>query len=547
MTRRIGDLDEELESFVRSMSEESKPARMNRGRDLPPEFASERLPTGSLVFVHTPDLPDTAILGLTVSEGRPEPAKTASSEVRSARVDVVGDLRVDRRPAVPLDPSGLKIEPRPARRSEPPPELDLELDPGPPHELEPAHGFEIERAPARRFEPRPAPEVEQRPLEAPARAPQPSSRETSGASLGSSPIDRFLKLMRDRGASDLHMSVGRAPFFRISSSLEPIRYRVLTDPDFARLVEPITPPELWKQYTEHGDVDFAYEVKDVARFRVNLFRQERGMAATFRIIPTKLMTIEQLGLPGSIRKITSLRSGLVLVTGPTGSGKSTTLSAIIHEMNGSRPLHMLTIEDPIEFVHSNRRSLIAQREVGQHTRRFAPALRAALREDPDVIVVGELRDLETIEMAVTASGTGLIVFGTLHTNSAAKAVDRLISVFPTERQAGVRGNLAAGLCAVVAQQLLPRKQGGRVAAIEVMFANPALASMIRDGKTHQINGIIQTGKAAGMIAMDDSLKQLVDGDLVEPLHALEKALDKDAFRKWMKDRGHEVPPDIGRA
>ncbi len=353
-------------------------------------------------------------------------------------------------------------------------------------------------------------------------------------------IDRFLKLMNDRGASDLHLSVGRPPIFRLSGRLDPVRYRVLEDADFRRFIEPITPPALWKQYLEQGDADYAYEVPGLARFRVNLFRQHRGMGAVFRIIPTRIMTLDQLGLPASVRRLARLDGGLVLVTGPTGSGKSTTLAAIIHEMNQTRPMHFLTIEDPIEFVHDNRQALVSQREVGPHTRGFRPALKAGVRADPDCILVGEMRDLETIEMALNAAETGLLVFGTLHTNSAAKTIDRIINVFPTDRQEGVRGILASVVKGVLAQQLLRRKGGGRVAAVEVMFGTPALSSLIREGKTHLIPGLIGANKKRGMIPMDDGLRELVQQDKVEPLAALEKALDKDEFRKWLKERGVDV-------
>ncbi len=358
-------------------------------------------------------------------------------------------------------------------------------------------------------------------------------------------VDRFLKLMQERGASDLHLSVGRAPIFRLSGLMEPIRYRVLTDADYVRLIQPIVPAALWEEFGSAGDIDFAYEVPGLARFRVNLFKQERGLGAVFRIIPTKLMTLDQLGLPPAVRKVVDFRAGLVLVTGPTGSGKSTTLSAIINEMNHRRSLHIVTIEDPIEFVHPNRNSLISQREVGPHTRAFSPAVRAAVREDPDVILVGEMRDAETIEMALSAAETGLLVFATLHTNSAAKAIDRIISVFPTGRQESVRGSLAIGLECVIAQQLLARKgEGGRTAAVEVLFGSTALSTTIREGKTHQVNGLIQMGKSAGMVAMDDALRALVESDQVDSLHALEKAIDKDTFRKWLEARGATVPADV---
>ncbi|NOY26495.1 MAG: type IV pilus twitching motility protein PilT [Oligoflexia bacterium] len=349
--------------------------------------------------------------------------------------------------------------------------------------------------------------------------------------------------MNDRGASDLHLSVGRPPIFRLSGRLDPIRYRVLDDGDYRRLIEPITPPHIWKSYLEHGDADFAYEVTGLARFRVNLLKQQRGMGAVFRIIPTKIMTLDQLGLPASVQRLTRLDGGLVLVTGPTGSGKSTTLAAIIHEMNKTRSMHFVTIEDPIEFVHENLKSLVSQREVGPHTKGFRQALKAAVREDPDCILVGEMRDLETIEMALNAAETGLLVFGTLHTNSAAKTIDRIINVFPSDRQEGVRGILSSVVKGVLAQQLLRRKRGGRVAAVEVMFGTPSLSSLIREGKTHQIGSLIQANKRRGMIPMDQSLRALVENELVDPDAAMEKSLDKDDFRKWLKERGVDVPDE----
>jgi len=354
-------------------------------------------------------------------------------------------------------------------------------------------------------------------------------------------IDRFLKLMKDRGASDLHLTTGRPPIFRLSGRIDPIRYRILSDHDFEDLLKPTAPEHLWKDYLETGDADYAYAVEGLARFRVNLFRQERGHGAVLRIIPSKIMTLDQLGMPHSVRGIAKMRSGLVLVTGPTGSGKSTTMAGIIHEMNQTRPLHFVTIEDPIEFVHTNAKSLVSQREIGPHAKDFKKALRAAVREDPDVILVGELRDLETIEMALAAAETGLLVFGTLHTNSASKTIDRVINVFPTERQDGVRGVLGGVLKAVVAQQLLRRKKGGRVAALEVLFGSSALASLIRQGKTHQIPGMISSGAGKGMIAMDKSLHKLIEADIIDPLAGLEKALNKDEFRDWMKERGLDVP------
>lgn len=357
-------------------------------------------------------------------------------------------------------------------------------------------------------------------------------------------IDRFLKLMQDRGASDMHLSVGRPPIFRRSGRIEPVRYRILSDIDFVNLMQPVTPAGLWDRYLATGDCDFAYEVPGLARFRVNLFRQERGRGAVFRIIPTKILTLDMLQMPPPVRTLASLDSGLVLVTGPTGSGKSTTLSGIIHEMNCNRDMHIVTIEDPLEFVHPNRRALVSQREVGTHSKGFRSALKAAVREDPDCILVGEMRDLETISMALSAAETGLLVFGTLHTNSAAKTMDRIINVFPSDRQDGIRSVLSVVIRGVLAQQLLRRKSGGRVAAVEVLFYTAALGSLIREGKTHHITGLIQQGKRLGMIAMDDSLKKLVTEDVIDVHAALEKSLDKDEMRKWLQQQGHgqALPP-----
>jgi twitching motility protein PilT len=343
-------------------------------------------------------------------------------------------------------------------------------------------------------------------------------------------IDRFLRLMTSRGASDFHLTVGRPPMLRISGSMEPIRYRTLLETDFVELVQPIVPERLWDEYTAGGDADLSYEVPGLARFRVNLFRQQRGSGAVFRVIPTKIMTLEQLGMPEAVRRLASIDGGLVLVTGPTGSGKSTTLAAVINVVNESRNYHIITIEDPIEFVHPNKRCLIHQREIGTHATSFAEALKAAGREDPDLILVGEMRDLETIQMALSAAERGTIVFGTLHTNNAAKTVDRIISVFPAGEQEGVRNVLGETLRAVVAQQLIAKIGGGRVAAIEVLFCSPAIGNMIREGKTPQITSAIQTGVKEGMIDMDSSIRQLYEEKKITARAALDKAIDKSQFK-----------------
>jgi twitching motility protein PilT len=353
-------------------------------------------------------------------------------------------------------------------------------------------------------------------------------------------IDNFLQLMKDRGASDMHFCVGQPPTLRLSGKVSPVRFKTLSSADFDVFIGEVAPKRVWEDFKKSGDQDFAYECPDVARFRVNLFRQERGEAAVFRIIPTKLLTMEQLGLPEPVHRVPKLERGLVLVTGPTGSGKSTTLSAIINQMNQTRSLHIVTIEDPVEFVHAPKQSIITQREVHSHTKSFASGLKAALREDPDVILVGEMRDLETIGLALSAAETGLLVFGTLHTNSASKTVDRIINVFPTDEQEGVRTALGDSLTCVVAQQLLRRKAGGRVAALEILFGSPALGSMIREGKTHQISNLIRQGKRRGMVTMDDSLEKLVVEDVITPESAYEKAIEKKDFKKAMLKLGHRV-------
>jgi twitching motility protein PilT len=343
-------------------------------------------------------------------------------------------------------------------------------------------------------------------------------------------IDRFLRLMNDRGASDFHLTVGRPPMVRASGSIETIRYRMITENDFRELLEPIAPGGLWQSFVKDGDVDFSYEIPGINRYRVNLFRQQRGAGAVFRVIPTKIMTIEQLGLPEQVRRLASMRAGLVLVTGPTGSGKSTTLAAIIDLINETRSLHVITIEDPIEFVHPNKKCLIHQREIGTHAKSFAEALKAAGREDPDLILVGEMRDLDTISMALSAAERGTLVFGTLHTNNAAKTMDRIISVFPAPEQEGIRNVLGETIRAVVAQQLLPLIGGGRAAALEILFSSPAIGNMIREGKTPQITSAIQTGMREGMIDMDTSIRRLYEAKRISARAAYDKAIDKEQFK-----------------
>ncbi|MDH3403977.1 MAG: PilT/PilU family type 4a pilus ATPase [Acidobacteriota bacterium] len=357
-------------------------------------------------------------------------------------------------------------------------------------------------------------------------------------------IDRFLKLTADRGASDLHLAAGRPPMMRIAGDLDAVRYRILDDAEIKALIQPICRQGQWRRLESDGECDFAYEAAGVSRFRVNLFRQHHGLAAVFRVIPTKVVTLEQLGLPASVANVADYRNGLVLMTGPTGAGKSTTLAALLDLVNRTRRANVITIEDPIEFVHENRRCIIHQREVGSHTRSFASAVRVALREDPDVILVGELRDAEVIETALRAADAGLLVMGTLHTNSAGKTLDRMLSAFPADRRDGISQTLAATLRAVVAQQLVRRIGGGRVAALEVLFATPALGAAIREGQTYKIRDIIRAGRAAGMVTMDDSLRDCISAGTVEPLAAFDKAIDKDGMRSWLKRNDYEIPADI---
>ncbi len=357
-------------------------------------------------------------------------------------------------------------------------------------------------------------------------------------------IHQLFRHLKEIEGSDLHLAATLKPRIRVHGELENVEgWESLSHPELLGMLREITTEKQWRDYESCGDLDFAYGLKGVARFRANYLRQENGAAAVFRIIPEKILTLEQLKLPEAIEGLAHTRQGLVLITGPTGSGKSTTLAAVIDRINDTYEKHIVTIEDPVEFVHPNKKCVLSQREVGTDTTSFAAALKVVVRQDADVVLVGEMRDLETISLAITAAEMGTLVFGTLHTNSAAKTIDRIINVFPTDRQDGVRTVMSSVIRGVLAQQLLRRKEGGRVAAVEVMFSSPALASLIREGKTHQINGYIQQGKTRGMIGMDDSLRGLVEEDIIEGTAALEKALQKDEMRKWLTARGVELPPE----
>ncbi|MFZ0243981.1 MAG: type IV pilus twitching motility protein PilT [Desulfobacterales bacterium] len=344
-------------------------------------------------------------------------------------------------------------------------------------------------------------------------------------------IDAFFKLMHEQGASDLHLTAGQPPSLRIRGDIERIKYKVLDNDDLRGMLYEITPEEKIKVFEETGDVDFGYEIPGLARYRANFFMQKNGVGAVFREIPTTIMTAEQLGLPPVISKLASLPRGLVLVTGPTGSGKSTTLASIIDVANRNRKDHIITIEDPIEFVHQSQGCIVNHREIGIHTRSFASALRGALREDPDIILVGEMRDLETISLAIEAASTGHLVFATLHTTSAVKTVDRIIEVFPADQQAQVRSTLADGMRAIIAQVLFKRiDKKSRCVALEILIANAAVRNLIREAKTHQLPSMIQTGKKYGMQLLDEAIMELYKRGWISADEAYIKANEKAKFR-----------------
>jgi len=349
-------------------------------------------------------------------------------------------------------------------------------------------------------------------------------------------IDAFFKLMHEQGASDLHLISGQQPILRIQGELERVKYKVMENDSLKAMLYEIAPENKVKVFEETGDVDFAYEIPGLARYRANFFQQKYGVGAVFREIPSDILTCDQLGLPPVVKRLATLPRGLVLVTGPTGSGKSTTLAAIVHEANITRREHILTVEDPIEFVHKSDKAVVNHREVGIHTKSFTAALRGALMEDPDIILVGEMRDLETISLAIEAASTGHLVFGTLHTSSAAKTVDRVIEVFPTNQQEQIRNTLSDGLRAVVAQTLFRRRdKSGRVAALEIMIASPAVRNLIREGKTFQIPSMLQTGKKYGMQTLDDAIMDLLKKKIILADDAYTKANEKQLFLPFMKN------------
>ncbi len=413
--------------------------------------------------------------------------------------------------------------------------------------------------------PRPAPPPPAEPVAAPPRPPRPSAiaaapivesplAPPAAGSAGALPgefadsqyqaaeqrLGELLKSLVKSGSSDLHLRVGEPPIFRTGGDLVRIRGNALTPAELDLLVLSIMPELNRGEWKETGDTDFAYEITGLARFRVNAARDRRGPVAVFRVIPAKVVTVEEMGLTKEVQALCYLTKGLVLVTGPTGSGKSTTLCALIDLVNRERSDHIITIEDPIEFVHENKKCLITQRQVHVHTESFKSALRAALREDPDIVLVGELRDLETIAIAIETAETGHLVFGTLHTTTAASTVDRMIDQFPADRQAQIRVMLSESLKGVIAQTLCKRKGGGRVAAREILLSTPAVSNLIREAKTFQIPSIIQTSKKLGMHTLNDALFDLVEKGVVEPDEAYMKSVEKAGLLGQFKAKGIKV-------
>lgn len=352
-------------------------------------------------------------------------------------------------------------------------------------------------------------------------------------------LDQLFRHLKDQGGSDLHLAAGMQPHMRQHGTVKPIGgWPPFTDESLREHLKELANEKQWSHYTTNLDLDFAYALAGVARFRANYFNQERGAAAVFRIIPEKIRTLDDLKAPAALSALADLEQGLVLVTGPTGSGKSTTLAAIIDLINTKHSKHIVTIEDPVEFVHQNKKCTLSQREVGNDTRSFANALRSAIRQDPGVILVGEMRDMETIALAITAAEMGVLVFGTLHTNSAPKTIDRVIDAFPTDQQQQVRTMLSESLAGVVSQLLLRTPDGrGRVAVHEILLKTPGLPNIIREGNTPMIHSIIQSGKQLGMQAMDDVLLKLAEDGKISGEDAFHKATNKARFEPLVKNLG----------
>jgi len=348
-------------------------------------------------------------------------------------------------------------------------------------------------------------------------------------------IDQYFQEMKDNDASDLHMVIGLPPLYRIGGELVKSRYPVLTKESCRKILFEMMTTEEQDYFQKNLDMDKAYELKGFARFRCNYFFQRRGMGAVFRIIPSKILTLEQLGLSDTLKTISNFTKGLVLVTGPTGSGKSTTLAAMVDYINNTKKAHIITIEDPLEFVHQNKNCIFTQREIGAHATSFQEALKVAGRENPDIILVGEMRDLETISLALTCAELGILVFGTLHTNSASKTIDRIINAFPAKQQEQTRTMLSESLKAIIAQQLLRTVDGKRCAANEILIGSNALANLIRTSKITQIHSMIQTGTSQGMQTMDQHLTKLIQEGKITGEAAYEKANDKSLFAKYKEE------------
>jgi twitching motility protein PilT len=349
-------------------------------------------------------------------------------------------------------------------------------------------------------------------------------------------IDDFFDIIVETKASDLHMQEGQPPKMRLHGDIQKIRDHVLTKAEMEQMLSEVVGPKRWEKFVKTGDADCAYELSADARFRCNLHKQLHGLGGIFRLIPNKIATLEQLKVPSVIKRFANIKGGLVLVTGPTGSGKSTTLAALIDYINSSYARHIITIEEPIEFVHPNKLSIITQREVGEDTPSFSMGLKNAMREDADVVLVGEMRDLETIALALTAAETGMLVFGTLHTNNARKTVDRMIDVFPSDQQPQVRTMLSASLRGIVAQLLLKKADGkGRVAVNEILISNNAVSSIIREGAVEKLTDVLISGKAEGMQFMDDAIMALVKDGTVSAKEAYMKAIDKGRFAPLLDD------------
>ncbi|MEJ7811644.1 MAG: type IV pilus twitching motility protein PilT [Gemmatimonadaceae bacterium] len=354
-------------------------------------------------------------------------------------------------------------------------------------------------------------------------------------------LEALLRQLVERSGSDLHLRVGEPPLIRRHGEMTRLENEApMENERLEAMLGSIMPPRNRGEFSQANDTDFAHEMPGLARFRCNALRDRMGAAAVFRVIPATVVSVEQMGISEEVRKLCFLTKGLVLVTGPTGSGKSTTLCALVDLVNRSRNDHVITIEDPIEFVHPSKNCLITQRQVGVHTTSFKSALRAALREDPDIILVGELRDLETVSIAIETAETGHLVFGTLHTTTAASTIDRLIDQFPSDRQGQIRMMLSESLKGVISQTLCKKIGGGRVAAREILLSNPAVANLIREAKTFQIPSIMQTSRKLGMVTLNDALIELVDGKLAEPQEAYTKAVDKSLFATMLRQRGHDV-------